>query len=292
LGALAYLCLQEEARLDIMVSNHREPQIDSLKLLEWAITALGFCAFAHSLYKATSGPLNTEWLLLSFVTVVLISRIDIGLPKSSSSITLSDTFIFTSVLLYGVPLSVLLAGIEGAINSLVHKEARRFTLFNFTALSLSIFVSGSALTLLPNDFRQSSTRLGYVLAAAALLAFFHFIINSGLVGFLVARRHYWNYFAVWKDSLLWASLSTFVGAAAACIIYQLISVVSFVAFIIIVPVLAIAYFSYKVYLEKVEASNRHAEEMAALHLRTIEALAIAIDAKDEVTHDHVRRVQL
>jgi diguanylate cyclase (GGDEF)-like protein/putative nucleotidyltransferase with HDIG domain len=32
--------------------------------------------------------------------------------------------------------------------------------------------------------------------------------------------------------------------------------------------------------------------MADLHLRTIEALAIAIDAKDEVTHDHVRRVQI
>jgi diguanylate cyclase (GGDEF)-like protein/putative nucleotidyltransferase with HDIG domain len=59
-----------------------------------------------------------------------------------------------------------------------------------------------------------------------------------------------------------------------------------------VPILTIGFYAYKVYLDKVESSNNHAEEMAELHLRTIEALAIAIDAKDEVTHDHVRRVQI
>ncbi|MBZ5601253.1 MAG: diguanylate cyclase, partial [Acidobacteriia bacterium] len=34
------------------------------------------------------------------------------------------------------------------------------------------------------------------------------------------------------------------------------------------------------------------EEVAGLHLRTIEALALAIDAKDQTTHDHLQRVQI
>ena len=38
-------------------------------------------------------------------------------------------------------------------------------------------------------------------------------------------------------------------------------------------------------------SLRHAEEMASLHLRTIEALALAIEAKDSTTADHLERVQ-
>ena len=37
-------------------------------------------------------------------------------------------------------------------------------------------------------------------------------------------------------------------------------------------------------------AKKHAEEIAALHLRTIEALALAIEAKDETTHDHLQRV--
>ncbi len=36
----------------------------------------------------------------------------------------------------------------------------------------------------------------------------------------------------------------------------------------------------------------HAEQMAALHLRTIEALALAIDSKDETTHEHLQRLQV
>ena len=34
--------------------------------------------------------------------------------------------------------------------------------------------------------------------------------------------------------------------------------------------------------------SRHIEEMAELHMNTIESLAIAIDAKDQTTHGHVR----
>jgi diguanylate cyclase (GGDEF)-like protein/putative nucleotidyltransferase with HDIG domain len=87
-------------------------------------------------------------------------------------------------------------------------------------------------------------------------------------------------------------MSYFAGAVAACLIVQLITVVSFYAFIVAVPVLAITFLTYRNYLEKVQSSIRHVEEMTDLHLRTIEALAIAIDAKDEVTHDHVHRVQI
>ena len=38
--------------------------------------------------------------------------------------------------------------------------------------------------------------------------------------------------------------------------------------------------------------RRHAEEMATIHMNTIESLAIAIDAKDQTTHGHVRRTQI
>jgi len=42
----------------------------------------------------------------------------------------------------------------------------------------------------------------------------------------------------------------------------------------------------------VEEGKRHVEEMAGLHMRTIEALALAIEAKDDTTHDHLQRVRI
>jgi diguanylate cyclase (GGDEF)-like protein/putative nucleotidyltransferase with HDIG domain len=58
------------------------------------------------------------------------------------------------------------------------------------------------------------------------------------------------------------------------------------------PVAYLIYRSYRVYLQELENEKRHVEEIAGLHLRTIEALALAIEAKDHTTHDHLQRVRI
>ena len=62
--------------------------------------------------------------------------------------------------------------------------------------------------------------------------------------------------------------------------------------LLIVPVIYLIYRSYRLYLGKLEDEKRHVEEIANLHLRTIEALALAIEAKDHTTHDHLQRVRV
>jgi diguanylate cyclase (GGDEF)-like protein/putative nucleotidyltransferase with HDIG domain len=113
-----------------------------------------------------------------------------------------------------------------------------------------------------------------------------------MVSTVDALRHGKGLITTWRESFLWTWISYFTGAIAACLIVKLITVISFYAFIVAVPVLAITFLTYRNYLEKVRSSIRHVEDMTDLHLRTIEALAIAIDAKDEVTHDHVHRVKI
>ncbi|HUQ87177.1 MAG TPA: HD domain-containing phosphohydrolase, partial [Vicinamibacterales bacterium] len=56
--------------------------------------------------------------------------------------------------------------------------------------------------------------------------------------------------------------------------------------------LYLTYRTYKVYLGRIDDERRHVEEMADLHLATIEALALAIDAKDQTAQSHIRRVQV
>ncbi len=60
----------------------------------------------------------------------------------------------------------------------------------------------------------------------------------------------------------------------------------------LLPPLYLVYRSVRLYFGKMEQEKAHAESMASLHLRTIEALATAIEAKDECTGDHLRRVQV
>jgi diguanylate cyclase (GGDEF)-like protein/putative nucleotidyltransferase with HDIG domain len=256
------------------------------------VSVAGLALFAYSGFTMATGTISLQWVLLSMVTIVLVSRVDIGIPKTASAMTLTDTFIFISVLLYGPHPSVILAGVDAAFCTLQYKGKRKVIFFNAAVMSLSVFASSTIVSVIFGDLASLSSELDQLAMAAGLLALLHYIFNTGIVSIATALKRRSNVINTWKQCYLWTSVTYFAGAAAATIIVKLITIISFYAFIIAVPILTITYFTYKVYLDKVEASNRHAEQMADLHLRTIEALAIAIDAKDEVTHDHVRRVQI
>jgi diguanylate cyclase (GGDEF)-like protein/putative nucleotidyltransferase with HDIG domain len=58
------------------------------------------------------------------------------------------------------------------------------------------------------------------------------------------------------------------------------------------PVVWLIYRVYTMQMGRMEEQTRHSDEMASLHLRTIEALALAIEAKDTTTHEHLQRVQV
>jgi len=253
---------------------------------------VGLLLFAFAVYSVATSQINPEWMLLSLVTVILISRIDIGIPKIYSTITISDAFLFTSILLYGPMPSVVLAGVDAAVCSLSYKNKQRVLPFNMAVMSLSVFISSTLVANIYGELNPEQADLTKLFVTAGTLALFHYIFNSGLVSIVASLRKRQNVIKTWKESYLWTSISYFAGSMAACLIVKLITVISFYAFIIAVPILAVTYFTYKVYLSNVETSNQHAELMADLHLRTIEALAIAIDSKDQVSQDHVHRVQI
>jgi diguanylate cyclase (GGDEF)-like protein/putative nucleotidyltransferase with HDIG domain len=275
-----------------MEQHSNTPEGAAAKMFRVAVSVIGLCVFAHSLYNVVSAHINADWCLLSLVTVLVVSRIDIRVPRSAISITLSDTFIFVSLLLFGIHPSVVLAGVDAALRSLHCKNKQVLIPFNTALMSLSIYVSGALAAELFGDISGHNADVWRLLSIVGAVSLTHFAINSSILNMTLALRQKRGFIENWREFFLWTSISYFTGAAAACLIVKLISAITFYAFIVAVPMLGITYLTYKSYLDKVEASIKHAEQIADLHLRTIEALAIAIDAKDEVTHEHVRRVQI
>ena len=274
-----------------MDTNSLKVDSSSSKIVINVVSVVGMSIFAYALFDTVTNRVTPQWALLGLVAVLVASRTDLRIPKITSTITISDTFVFISLLLYGVFPSIVLAGADAAICSLNYQNRRKVGPFNIGLMSLSVFAAGTVVNAFFGELNDQ-TDLGRLILAAETLALIHYVLNSGIVGLVQALRNKRDFLKIWQESLLWTSMSYFAGGVAACVIVKLISVVSFYAFIISVPVLAVTYLTYKNYLDKVQASINHAEEMADLHLRTIEALAIAIDAKDEVTHDHVHRVQI
>ncbi len=255
------------------------------------VSAAGLGVFLYALYITATGELKLDWILLGLFATLVVGRTSIRIPRTASTVTLDDTFIYLSVLIYGVWPAVVLAGAHAIVCSLRSSNRRRVAPFNGGAMSLSVFASGSIATLVFGNLNELAANLGTLILAAVSMAVVHYVLNSTLVSIVAALRSGSGLLRTWRESFLWTWMSYFAGAVAAALIVMLITVISFYAFIVAVPILAITFLMYKNYLEKVETSIRHVDEMTDLYLRTIEALAIAIDAKDEVTHNHVHRVQ-
>jgi putative nucleotidyltransferase with HDIG domain len=111
---------------------------------------------------------------------------------------------------------------------------------------------------------------------------------SGIVALTEGKR-LWT---VWRGSFVWTSSQYLVGSALAGLVHAFALRSGWQVTLLLLPLLYLVYRSYDLYLGRLEEEKKHVIEMADLHLRTIEALALAIDAKDDTTHDHLRRVKV
>ena len=126
------------------------------------------------------------------------------------------------------------------------------------------------------------------------LAVLYFILNSWLIAFAVSFQKQRSAVEIWRRNLLWLSINYFSGASVAALLLPYLLQTESALFRIIgilLPLLSIFYLTLKTALGRVEDANKHVEELNQLYLSTIETLAMAIDAKDQITHGHIRRVQ-
>ncbi len=97
--------------------------------------------------------------------------------------------------------------------------------------------------------------------------------------------------AVWKECYLWSFPYHLLGAIIAGGVSTANRIWGWQFTILALPIIYWIYRSYRVYLDRLEEEKGHTEQIAELHLRTIEALSLAIEAKDHSTHSHLKRVQ-
>ncbi|MFL6230301.1 MAG: diguanylate cyclase [Pyrinomonadaceae bacterium] len=236
--------------------------------------------------------------LASFVVVSTFLRI--RLPNTSACITAGDAFVFLGAILLGVPAAILLATVDSVINSLrTHKRATSW-LFSPATMCVTVLASSSAFyAMLSGVYGYARAAVGsappkfeQLLVALVAMAIAHYLVNGALIGGLFALKTRNSIWKFWHDEYLWTSFSFFAAAIAAGLMYQAMQTLGLLYVLLSLPVVAATFMTYKIYFERMSAKSREAEELARLHLATVEALATAIDAKDQTTHCHVRRVQI
>src|SRR5260221_1764458 len=108
-----------------------------------AVSGFGFGVVVGSAYHLYASPIGYRWFLLAALTLVSGSA-TVRLPSVPASIAISETFVFTAVLLYGPAAGTLTVALDGLIISFWIAKRRRETyraLFNMSAPAVSAWLS-------------------------------------------------------------------------------------------------------------------------------------------------------
>lgn len=259
------------------------------------VAAAGLLVVGHCITMLLASPIGSEWVILAGLTL-LSGSFTVRIPSFQARISVSETFVFTSVLLFGTCAGTLTVAVDVLVVAI---SSQRKTLqpirvlFNISSASLSIWTASNLFYLVTGiePLSVAPTQVPELLWPLVLLTAVHFILNSGLVAIALGSERNESAFAIWRRIFPWLSINYFGGASVAALLVSYTRTVDFMALSIIVPLLVISYLTYKMALGRVEDAVNHVEEVNRLYLSTIETLATAIDAKDQVTHGHIRRVQ-
>ena len=261
-------------------------QPNAIKTYMWAIIAGGAFAAALSAYRLPVEQLDLKFALLAVITVVVSSRLTSKIPRLSSHITVSDTFIFLTMMLYGGEAAILLAAVEGLCSSLRVNKKVSTTLFNSAVMVCSTFLTVATLRAFFGSIRELSHE-GYTplfVVAVCVMALAQYVFNSGLVSVLAAYKIDRPFWHTWRTYYLWTSITYFAGASAAAIIAKLINSVGFYAVVVTTPIIAIIFFTYEAYRESLEASARQAEQAE----RHVEELSLYIAKREQAEQERDR----
>ena len=234
------------------------------------VTGLGALALIYSLFNINPSHLDLRFAALVLMSLVLSSRIVIPIPRLSSQISVSDTFVFLTLLLYGGPAAVAVASTEAFISSLRFSRKRQTVLFNWGSAALSVFITSSILRLGFGDIvslPRQPLSTGFVVALGTL-ALVHYASNSGIVAIGSALKTAQPIWATWRKHYLWTSITYFAGASAAGVIAALVNLIGFSVFFVTLPIIAIVFLTYRTYLRNVETSAAQADQ-AEKHVKEL-----------------------
>jgi putative nucleotidyltransferase with HDIG domain len=280
-----------------MPARHYDSLSAAMRAYVGVIVVVGFATIVQSIVDILIDPKGWNWTLLAILTLVSGSA-TVRLPSLPATISVSETFVFTSVLLFGPAAGTITVALDAFIISFwAYKKGDPLykIVFNVCALPLTIwlaahlfFISAGIKPLVENE---GSVAIRSLLAPLVLFTIAYFALNSWIITFAIALEKHLSPVKIWRDNFVWLSLNYFGGASVAALLVSYTKDLDFTYLAVIVPLLVVLYFTFSMSMGRVEDANRHLTQLNSLYISTIETLAMAIDAKDQITHGHIRRVQ-
>lgn len=282
------------AQVHAMAHRVRSPLARAYVL---AVVAAGCVVLAVSTRQLWTMDLPVQWWALAALTLISGWAV-LKIPGVPVNFSISDVFTLTTAVVFGPAAGTVMVAVDSLVISVRLSRSGlplERLLFNAAAPPAAMWLSARTFFLASGIRPLYEHPLGLDVVGPWLLVFagLYFVLNTFSIALAVALHQRRDVVAIWRGHFqsLWV---TFIGGAlgAAFVVFAL-QLGAYGLVMLSLPLLlaVILHFAYRNATGRVEDQLRHLAEMNKLHLSTIEALAHAIDAKDGVTHDHIRRVQ-
>lgn len=261
------------------------------------VVSVGLVTVCQSVLEILRDPKDWNWTILAILTLVSGSA-TVRLPGLPATISVSETFVFTSVLLFGPAAGTLTVALDALIISFwAHKKGDPLykIIFNVCALPLTIWLAAHLFYIVagiePLAGSDAPVAIRQLLLPLLIFTIAYFALNSWIITFAIALEKNLAPLKIWRENFVSLSLNYFGGASVAALLVSYTRNLDLTYLAVIVPLLVVLYFTFSMSMGRVEDANRHLTQLNSLYMSTIETLAMAIDAKDQITHGHIRRVQ-
>src|SRR5450759_2144636 len=195
------------------------------KIYLWLVIAAGLAVASVSIHELYIEHIGRQWFILAALTVISGSA-TVRLPSAYASISTSETFVFTAVLLYGPAAGTVIVVLDALVITFWISERYdepHKALFNLSAPAVSLWCSShlffyvAGIAPLLNE-PSPVAPINAVLPALVLFALTYFCLNSWLITFVIALQRHLNPVTVWKKSFIWLSLNYLGGASVAILL--------------------------------------------------------------------------
>ena len=228
---------------------------------QWLIIALGGGVSAYSTWHLPFAQIDLRFLLLTTLTLIISSRVAVKVPRIDTNLTISDTFIFLTLLLYGGEMGIMLAAAEGLSSGARIGKRARTILFNSALMACSTFTTVQILKLCfgsTTNLTQLSLPLSII--AVGTMALAQFFTNTGIIALAMSFKYDVTFWQMWSRNCLWSSITFFAGAASAGFIASSVGMIGVYAILAAIPMISILYFTYHKYLEDIRMTAAQAEQ--------------------------------
>ncbi len=267
----------------------------TLQYYVFAVACLGAFAVSISLTEVVGESVHwqKQWLSLVLLTVVS-GLLPVNLPTVNVSISVSETFVIAGTLLFGRAGGTVLVFLDALFISTRLYWSRKLRwqqiVFNLAAPALSVWIAATLAGINPLLLTapEFDSKFIFQLTVFTLL---HFLLNSWLITFALALQQKVWALTIWRRHFFDLLANYGAGGSVAALLVYNTREIKFEFVAAIMPLLFVLYLTYKWSNKRIEVEREKNVELNRVFLSTIEALALAIDAKDQVTHGHIRRVQ-